>query len=94
MTIQDLKNNRNEIIEVITEILGENMVKEAMGEMVKMLGYNGIKSTNAVDFAKEVINLRGLEPKEEVLDLTFNGQTFHNMGEYNTARAKAYTSIR
>lgn len=92
MTLQELKDNRAEIIEVIEERLGENMVKEAMAEMVKFLGFNGIRSTDAVSYAKEVINLAGLEPKEEVLALTFNGETFNNMGEYNTARARAYAS--
>lgn len=94
MTLQDLKNNRAEIIEVIEDTLGSDMIKEAMSQMVKFLGYNGIKSTDAVSYAKEVINLAGLEPKEEVLDLTFNGETYHNIGEYNTARAKVYSNIR
>jgi len=94
MTLQDLKENRAEIIEVIEDTLGTDMIKEAMAQMVKFLGYNGIKSTNAIDYAKEVIRLAGLEPKEEVLELTFNGETYHNLGEYNTARAKAYNNIR
>lgn len=37
MTLQDLKNNRNEIITTITEKAGEENVKAVMEQMVKGL---------------------------------------------------------
>ena len=37
MTLQDLKNNRNEIIAIITEKAGEENVKAVMNQMVKGL---------------------------------------------------------
>lgn len=37
MTIQELKDNRNEIIEIITNNAGVEKVKEVMAEMVKGL---------------------------------------------------------
>ena len=37
MTIQDLKNNREQIIEIITDKVGEENVKSVMAQMVKGL---------------------------------------------------------
>jgi hypothetical protein len=37
MKIQDLKNNRNQIIETLTEMVGEENVKPVMEQMVKGL---------------------------------------------------------
>jgi hypothetical protein len=65
MTIQDLKDNRDLIITTITNEMGERMVKTVMGEMVKMLGYRGINSTNVVDYVFEVINLCDIKVIEE-----------------------------
>lgn len=63
MTIQDLKNNRNEIIENIKEILEENemnvtnfYIKEVMNRMVSMLGFRFLRSTNVIDLVEEVMD--------------------------------------
>lgn len=86
MTLQDLKDNREAIIEVIENKLGKEMVKEAMGKMVHFLGFNGIRSTNAVDYAKEVINLCDLKPIEKPLPLMYvDGVGYNDLSDYNAA---------
>lgn len=63
MTTQDLTNNREEIIEIITEKVGAEAVKEVMTAMVKTLGWNDIRSNNAIDYTYEIIDLFDFETK-------------------------------
>lgn len=61
MTLQDLKDNRNETIAYLEN--SEYDVKEVMNEMVKYIGFNGIRSTDVISYANEVIALAGVETK-------------------------------
>lgn len=63
ITIENLKENRNEIISEITNILERNNVwttKEnivlVMNKMVGLIGWSGIESTNVIDFVFETID--------------------------------------
>lgn len=86
MTLEELKDNREAIIEVIENKLGKKMVKEAMNQMVKFLGFNGIRSTNAVDYAEEVINLCDLKPAQKQLPLMYvDGVGYNDLSDYNRA---------
>lgn len=94
-TIQDLKENRQQVIDTVTEVVGVEKLKEVMDLCVKFLGYRDIRSTDIVSYVKEVINLNGIEAYvAPAKPLHFNGEVYTNMGDYNTARAKAYSSIR
>jgi gamma-glutamyl phosphate reductase len=82
MTLQDLKDNRAEIIETIITELDETMVKEVMQKMVDMLGFNGIRSKNAVDYVREVIYLCNIEVKQPVNTLWGHGCKYSTQAEY------------
>ena len=65
MNVQDLKDNRAEIIEIITERVGEEpeAIKEVMTAMVNCLGWNGIESDNVIDFTHEIIDINEFDEK-------------------------------
>lgn len=65
MTIQDLKDNRNEIISHLNQELenDQEAVKEAMSLMVKLLGWRDLKATNVIELADEVIVINDLKTK-------------------------------
>ena len=80
MTIQDLKENRNLIIETIESLNLD--VKQVMNEMVSMLGYNGIKSTDVISYTKEVVSLLNIQPKAHVNTLWGAGCKYSTQAEY------------
>ena len=82
MKIQDLKENRIAIIETITNELNASMVPHVMGEMVKMLGFNDIRSTNAVDYVKEVIYLCDIKVPAGINTLWGVGCKYSTQSEY------------
>jgi len=57
MTLQDLKDNREQIIAYIIENYGAESVSEIMNAMVKWLGYKGICSTDVLEYIDEVMEL-------------------------------------
>ncbi len=59
-TIQDLKDNRNEIIEVITDECGAENVKEVMAVLASYVGFNGYFGMTASTFTKVVIKDSGI----------------------------------
>lgn len=82
MTLEILKNNRQEVIEEITNTLGAEMVKEVMTQMVKMIGFNGIRSTTATAFVHEVISLLGIEKPQPKNTLWGAGCKYSTQSEY------------
>lgn len=54
-TMQDLKDNKEVIIDTIIEMVGESKVKQVMTIMVDAIGFNGYFEMNAVQFTKAVI---------------------------------------
>jgi hypothetical protein len=87
MTLQELKENREIIIETITDALDASMVSEVMAQMVKMLGFNGIESTNVVDYTIEVIELCQIKIKMPEFKNTLwgNGCKYSTQAEYQRA---------
>lgn len=82
MTLQDLKDNRTEII---AEIQGLNYnVTETMAAMVKWLGFNGLRSTDVISYVKEVVKLENLS-KYEPIDISASNR----MAEINRQNAIA-----
>lgn len=59
-TTQDLKDNRNEIIEVIVDECGSENVKEVMTILASYVGFNGYFGMTATQFAKAVIKDSGI----------------------------------
>jgi len=59
-TIQDLKDNRNEIIEVIVDECGSENVKEVMTILASYVGFNGYFGMTATQFAKAAIKDSGI----------------------------------
>ncbi len=65
-TLQDLKDNRNEIIEYLVEELGQENVKEGMTIISKMIGFRGYDSLNVMAFCKAVIKDSGIKDSIEI----------------------------
>jgi hypothetical protein len=59
-TINDLKENRDVIIETITNDYGSEFVKPVMAEMMKFIGFNGYFEMNAKRFTHAVIKDSGV----------------------------------
>lgn len=56
ITLENLKENRDEIIEIITDKKGAQNVKKIMGLMVNMIGYRDYNNINSVkEFTLTVI---------------------------------------
>ena len=53
VTMENLKSDRNEVIETITEMVGANEVKAVMSKMIDNLLITDC--TDAVDYTKEII---------------------------------------
>lgn len=62
-TLQDLKDNRETIIEVITEEVGAENLKEVMQVLAKYVGFKGYFGMNAKQFTKAVIKDSGIQDK-------------------------------
>ena len=62
-TMQDLKDNRNEIIEVITDECGSENIKEVMTILAAYIGFNGYFGMTATQFTKAVIKDSGIADK-------------------------------
>jgi hypothetical protein len=94
LTIENLKANRTEIIETITEKVGAEKVKEVMVKMAETIGWSGIRSTNAVEFASEVIALFDIKPFEAKRQgILLDGERYCDMSDYNRANnMKLYKS--
>lgn len=54
-TINDLKENKSEIIERIISLCGESKVKEVMEIMVESIGCNVYFDMNAIEFTDAII---------------------------------------
>lgn len=87
MTIQDLKNNRTQIIEELNYRFDNNQsfVKEVMQSLVNMIGYRGIKSTDTMSYVEEVISMLDLQSKFDEIGTT---EAFRSLEEQNIARSK------
>ena len=83
MTLQDLKNNREIIIENITENYGSENVKAVMNELVKWLGYNKITSSDVISYIQEVVELSEIFDEVEVIDFNAGAR----MAEINRKNA-------
>lgn len=57
MTLQDLKDSRNEIIAHIQNKYGSENLKQLMTECVGYIGFNGIRSTDVISYVDEVAEL-------------------------------------
>lgn len=62
-TIEDLKANRNEIIDVIVTECGSENVKEVMTVLASYVGFNGYFGMTAAEFTKSVIKDSGIADK-------------------------------
>lgn len=61
ITIENLKDNRNEIIEFLTDKLGSENVKEGMEIIVNMIGFRDYNDLDVMDFVKCSIEDNGIE---------------------------------
>ena len=69
MTIQDLKDNRNEIIAFISSEVGEENVKSVMERMVDFLSW--CRESDVISYARRTINDMNIIKKMESKD-SFN----------------------
>lgn len=60
ITLEMLKENRNEIIEYLTDELGAEYVKEGMNIVVSMIGFRGYESLPVMSFVKTAIKDNGI----------------------------------
>jgi hypothetical protein len=83
MNIEILKSERAAIIEHITENVGADKVKQVMELMVKMLGWNGLRSTiTSIELADYVIETFNIIPTEHVNTLWGKGCKYSTQAEY------------
>jgi len=64
MTIQDLKDNRNEIIERINEITIPSRTSEIMKAMVNLIETGSNESNDAIGLVDEIIELFGFDTEK------------------------------
>jgi len=76
MTTQDLKNNRNEIIERIKEIGNESMIKEIMTGMVRVIEAEMNETDDCIELVDEVVEMNPTWKKKEE-------NVFHKIEEAN-----------
>jgi len=62
-TLNDLKENRNEIIAYLTDELGNENVKEGMNIIAEMIGFRGYEGLNVIDFCKTAIEDNGIKDR-------------------------------
>lgn len=76
MTLQDLKNNREEIITFISQEVGQENVKRVMERMT--IFFDTTNKTTVIDFAKECIDDMSLIKKMESRD-SHNTRSLNNL---------------
>lgn len=82
MTLQDLKNNREEIIENYNDRNGKpSMLKEYMIAMVEFVQMDGDAWEDWTDLANQIFNKRYEGKKESSLDKFASGQNVRDMDE-------------
>jgi hypothetical protein len=87
MTLQDLKDNREEVIEIINE----NAEKGSMKLIMEFLIKNINEKANVFyleDIVLEAIEDLGKTKKAEAVELTLDGEKFYNINDYNAAASK------
>lgn len=63
VTIDTLKENRNEIIEFLTNELGTSYVKEGMTIIAKMVGFRGYEKYDVMAFCEAAISDNGIKDR-------------------------------
>ena len=100
MTLQDLKDNRQEIISLINELCSNpaEQGREVMNTMVQFINHFDDwkeKSTLYIeDFVKEVVEIKGFEKKEREIRLVHNGVVYDNLSDYNRACSRTIYNKR
>lgn len=84
-TITDLKNNRNEIIEFLTNELGSENVKEGMQIIASMIGFNGYSKYNVMEFVEAAIDDNGIKDR---LIFSNGAKAQHRLEEINIEMSK------
>ena len=81
MTLQDLKDNRNEIIATINETANASKKAEIMKAMMNLVNGDMADSDNVVDLVAEVVEMNKEWQKDS--------KWINNLGEINRANAMA-----
>lgn len=82
MTIQDLKDSKNEILERISEIGNTHKTKEIMQAMLNLVNGNMYDADNAVDLVDEVVEMSTSYQKTFAPSLWGNGCKYSTQAEY------------
>jgi hypothetical protein len=82
MKLQDLKNNRTDIINKIKEVGNASKIKEIMETMARMVNAEMHESGNVIDLVDEVIELNQEWEKVEVSTLWGKGCKYSTQSEY------------
>jgi len=81
VTLTDLKESRNEIIEFLTQELGSENVKEGTIIIASMIGFNGYSGLSVMEFAKTSIEDSGIKDK---LIFTNGAKASYRLEQINT----------
>lgn len=89
--ITDLKENREIIIETITNEYGAEFVKPVMNEMMSFIGFNGYFEMNAKQFTHAVVKDSGIVDK---MQMSAGLAASKRIAEINHDNARKMMSIR
>ena len=85
MTLQDLKNKKNEIVTRISEIGNKTFTKEIMTAMLRMVEADMAESSDAISLVDEVIEMNKAWQKVETSTLWGAGCKYSTQAEYQRA---------
>jgi hypothetical protein len=85
MTLQELKDNREQIIEIIEYNVTDAPVKSVMQEMVKYIGFRDFEGMNVEDFTLAVIAQDTYDKPQHVNTLWGAGCKYSTQDEYQRA---------
>jgi hypothetical protein len=83
MTLETLKSNRDEIISIITEKVGNEKVKEVMALMVNMIGFRGYEGYSVAEFTLATIKDNDVKPYEKPFTPTWMIKGFDSQQAYS-----------
>lgn len=89
ITIENLKENRGDIIEFLTNELGQENVKEGMGIVASMIGFNGYANYDLMEFVEASINDNGIKDR---LIFSNGAKAQHRLEEINIEMSKRQKS--
>ena len=92
LSIEILKENREVIIDIITNEVGASRIKDVMNGMVKMIGYNGYADMSIKEIILNVIEVNNI--KMEVTLIHLDGVAYDNVSDYNRANNIKMNNIR